>query len=215
MGNRVTRVSAALVVSLLIAAAAFSGDADRPSVVVVLVDDLRWDEIGCAGHSFVQTPHIDRIAREGARFRNAFATTPLCSPVRACLLTGQYAHRHGITDNTDRSRQSHELMTFPRVLHSRGYETAYVGKWHMGNDDTPRPGFDHWVCMPGQGTSFDPVLNENGTRVKSAGHTTDVLNERAVRFLRRERTKPFCLYLAHKALHPELVQYDDGSISDP
>lgn len=126
-----------------------------------LVDDLRWDEIACAGHPFVQTPGIDRIAREGARFRNAFCTTPLCSPVRASLLTGQYAHNHGIIDNTNCSRQSHELITFPRILHENGYETGYIGKWHMGNDDTARPGFDYWTCMAGQDTSFDPVLNEN------------------------------------------------------
>ena len=189
--------------------------ATQPNIIVVLVDDLRWDEIGCAGHPFVRTPNIDRIAYEGARFRNAFCTTPLCSPVRASLLTGQYAHHHGVTDNTDRSRQSHRLPTFPRVLQETGYETAYIGKWHMGNDDTARPGFDYWLSMKGQGTSFDPVLNENGRRVKAAGHTTDVLNRYAVRFTGRQRSRPFCLYLAHKALHPELIQYDDGSISDP
>jgi len=187
----------------------------RPSMIVVLVDDLRWDEIGCAGHPFVKTPNIDRIAHEGARFRNAFCTTPLCSPVRASLLTGLYTHHHGILDNTDRSAASHKLMTFPRVLQKAGYETAYVGKWHMGNDDTPRPGFDYWVSMKGQGTSFDPVLNENGRRVKHTGHTTDVLNAKAAAFVRTKRDRPFCLYLAHKALHPELIQYDDGSISDP
>jgi N-acetylglucosamine-6-sulfatase len=186
-----------------------------PNFVVILVDDLRWDELGCMGHPFVRTPHIDRIAREGARFRNAFCTTPLCSPVRASLLTGQYAHNHGIIDNTNRSPQSHQLVTFPRILHQNGYDTGYVGKWHMGNDDTCRPGFDYWVSMKGQGTSFDPVLNENGVQTKTTGHTTDVLNDRVVRFVRRDRTKPFCLYVAHKALHPELVQYDDGSISDP
>jgi len=184
-------------------------------MIVVLVDDLRWDDIACAGHPFVKTPNIDRIAHEGARFRNAFCTTPLCSPVRASLLTGLYTHHHGILDNTDRSAASHRLKTFPRVLQKAGYETAYVGKWHMGNDDTPRPGFDYWVGMKGQGTSFDPVLNENGRRVKHTGHTTDVLNAKAAAFVRRKRDKPFGLYLAHKALHPELTQYDDGSISDP
>jgi N-acetylglucosamine-6-sulfatase len=191
------------------------GQPARPNFVVILVDDLRWDELGCTGHPFVRTPHIDRIAREGARLRNAFCTTPLCSPVRASLLTGQYAHNHGIIDNTNRSPQSHRLVTFPRILHENGYDTGYVGKWHMGNDDTPRPGFDYWVSMKGQGTSFDPVLNENGLQTKATGHTTDVLNDRVVRFVRRDRSKPFCLYVAHKALHPELVQYDDGSISDP
>jgi N-acetylglucosamine-6-sulfatase len=131
------------------------------------------------------------------------------------LLTGRYAHNHGIIDNTNRSEQSLKLVTFPRILHDNGYETGYIGKWHMGNDDTARPGFSYWACMAGQGTSFDPVLNENGTRIKSQGHTTDVLNDRAVLFVRRQRTEPFCLYLAHKALHPELVQYDGGSVSDP
>jgi len=189
--------------------------AERPNIVVVLVDDLRWDELGCTGHPFARTPHIDRIACEGVRFRNAFATTPLCSPSRACFLTGQYAHHHGIVDNINRSAQSHRLVTFPRILQAGGYETAYVGKWHMGNDDTARPGFDYWVSMKGQGTSFDPELNDNGSRSKYNGHTTDVLNEKAVAYVRQRRDKPFCLYIAHKALHPELVQYDDGSISDP
>lgn len=187
----------------------------RPNVVVVLVDDLRWDELGCTGHPFVRTPHIDRIANEGARFRNAFCTTPLCSPVRACLLIGQYTHRHGILDNTNRSEASHRLQTFPRLLHDAGYETAFIGKWHMGNDNTARPGFDEWACLKGQGTSFDPVMSINGERVAHTGHTTDVLNQRAVEFVNRSRDKPFCLYLSHKALHPELVQRDDGSISDP
>ncbi len=186
-----------------------------PNFVIVLVDDLRWDEIGCAGHPFVRTPHIDRIASEGARFRNAFCTTPLCSPVRACLLTGLHTHHHKILDNTNRSPESHRLKTFPQVLQKQGYQTAYVGKWHMGNDDTARPGFDHWVSMKGQGTSFDPVLNVNGQPQAFTGHTTDVLNQKAIEFLRQKRKQPFCLYLAHKALHPELTQFDDGSITDP
>lgn len=187
----------------------------RPNIVVVLVDDLRWDEIGCMGHPFVRTPHIDRIANEGARFRNAFCSTPLCSPVRACLLTGQYTHNHGILDNINRSQHSHTLKTFPQSLQKAGYETAYIGKWHMGNDDTARPGFNHWVSMKGQGTSFDPVLNENGKRVKYSGHTTDVLNQKVHAFVKQKREKPFCIYIAHKALHPELTQRDDGSITDP
>ena len=186
----------------------------HPNIVVVLVDDLRWDEIGCAGHPFVRTPNIDRIAAEGVRFRNAFCTTPLCSPVRACLLTGLHTHHHGILDNINRSEQSHRLKTFPHALQRAGYETAYVGKWHMGNDDTARPGFDYWVSMRGQGTSFDPSLNVDGKRQSFSGHTTDVLNEKAVAFVARRRDKPFCLYVAHKALHPELTQRDDGSITD-
>src|SRR5215213_8257013 len=84
----------------------------RPNIVFILVDDLRWDELHCTGHPFAESPHADRLAREGANFQNAFATTPLCSPSRASFLTGQYPHRHGITDNTDRSSASHKLVTW-------------------------------------------------------------------------------------------------------
>jgi N-acetylglucosamine-6-sulfatase len=186
----------------------------RPNIVLILMDDLRWDDLGCAGHPFVKTPHIDRLAREGVSFQNAFATTPLCSPSRASFLTGLYAHSHGIVDNVDRSPQSHKLQTFPQGLQAAGYETAYVGKWHMGNDDTRRPGFDHWVSIKGQGVYHDPELNVDGQTVKVQGYVTDVFNDRAVEFLERRRDKPFCLYLAHKAVHPDLTQFNDGSVSD-
>lgn len=187
----------------------------RPNIVFILVDDLRWDELGCAGHPYLKTPHIDRIAKEGARFLNAFATTPLCSPSRTSFLTGCHAHTHGIIDNTDRSKLSHELDAFPRRLQGAGYETGFLGKWHMGNDDTPRPGFDYWACLKGQGTSNNPELNEDGERHKLSGYTTDLLNGRANAFIERKRDKPFLLYLAHKGLHPELAQRTDGSLSDP
>jgi len=117
----------------------------RPNFVFILMDDLRWDELHCTGHPFVETPNIDRIAAEGAKFRNAFVTTPLCSPSRASFLTGLYAHAHGIHDNTDRSAQSMALPIYPRLLQAAGYETGFVGKFHMGNDDRPRPGFDYWA----------------------------------------------------------------------
>lgn len=181
-----------------------------------MVDDLRWDELGCTGHPFAQSPNAGRLAREGVLFDSAFASTPLCSPSRASFLTGQLAHRHGIKDNTDRSALSHRLTTWPRLLHDAGYETAFLGKWHMGNDDSPRPGFDHWISFPGQGESVDPMLNLNGKTQRVKGYVTDVLTERAVDLLRRRRSRPFCLYLAHKAIHPNIMQRADGSIQgDP
>jgi N-acetylglucosamine-6-sulfatase len=186
----------------------------RPNLLLVVVDDLRWDDIGAAGHPFVRTPHIDRLAREGVRFLNAFATTPLCSPSRASILTGLYAHRHGILDNTDHSAASHALPTFPRRLRAAGYETAFIGKWHMGNDETPRPGFDFWVSMKGQGEAVDPVLHEDGRSASVPGYVTDILTERALSFLARPRQRPFFLMLAHKALHPNVLQRDDGSTAD-
>jgi len=184
----------------------------RPNFVFVLVDDLRFDELGCTGHPFAQTPNCDRLAREGANFRNAFATTPLCSPSRASFLTGLYAHTHGVTDNVARDEHSHRLTTWPRMLHDGGYETAFVGKWHMGNDDSPRPGFDRWVSFRGQGECFNPDLNVDGRAVKSSGYVTDILTDHCVEFLGRGRSKPFCLYLAHKAVHPNVQQANDGSV---
>lgn len=192
-----------------------SAQTARPNIVVILMDDLRWDELHCTGHPFALTPNLDRMAAEGATFRNAFVTSPLCSPSRACFLTGQYAHAHGITDNTDRSPASHRLHTFPRDLHASGYETAFVGKWHMGVDDSPRPGFDSWVAFPGQGTYFNPQLNVDGKHVKETGYTTDILTRYAVEALSRRRAAPLCLWFAHKAVHPELTQFADGSVSDP
>ena len=184
----------------------------RPNIIVILMDDLRWDEMD---YPFVRGPNIQRIARDGVRFTNAFVTTPLCSPSRASILTGHYAHKHGITDNTDRSKRSHELLTFPRLLHDAGYETAFIGKWHMGLDDSARPGIDHWVSVKGQGSYLDPEFNVNGKREMIPGYFSDILNRFALDFLKQEHAKPYLLYVSHKAVHPDLVQNADGSLSDP
>ena len=184
----------------------------RPNIVFILIDDLRWDELGIAGHPFLKTPNIDRIGSEGALFRNAFLVGPLCSPSRASFLTGQYPHVHGITDNVDRSAASHKLNTFPLLLHQSGYATAFIGKWHMGNDDSPRPGFDRWVSFKGQGSYLNPEINDDGRDVKPNGYITDLLTTYAVEFIRRKHDKPFLVYLAHKAIHPEVMQHNDGSV---
>ncbi len=201
-------------ISLILTACAGCGrreGAKPPNIVVILMDDVRWDDIGAYGHPWVRTPNIDRLATEGIRFDLAFAATPLCSPNRACLLTGQYAHAHGIGDNVDRSELSHRLATFPRILHDAGYATAYIGKWHMGIDDSPRPGFDYWLSIQGQGRYFDPEMNENGERKTIPGYITDILTDKSVDFIRQTRDKPFLLYLAHKAVHPNIFQYADSS----
>lgn len=187
---------------------------ERPNVVVVVVDDWRWDEFGAAGHPYLETPNIDRIAAEGALFVNAFHAVPLCSPNRATLLTGQFPSTHGIIDNVSRSLASHRLATFPQALQRSGYRTAFLGKWHMGNDPTPRPGFDYWVGLPGQGRSVNPEFHEDGQLHLVEGYTTDLLTDRAISFIRREQAGPFLVYLAHKAIHPDVRQRDDGSV-DP
>ncbi|HJS21214.1 MAG TPA: sulfatase-like hydrolase/transferase [Steroidobacteraceae bacterium] len=186
----------------------------RPSIILIIIDDMRWDEFGAGGHPYLETPHIDRLAREGASFSQVIHATPLCSPNRACLLTGQYVARHGVYNNADRSLLSHLLPTFPQELKRAGYTTALVGKWHMGNDPTPRPGFDYWVSFAGQGKIVDPELFEKGRLEKVSGYVTDLLTDRALEFIRSQRgtQRPYFLCLAHKALHPDAIQRNDGSL---
>lgn len=213
MSTRGLIVSAAFF--LLTATGFCAPPSSKPNLIFILVDDLRWDDLGCAGHPFSKTPNIDRLAREGAQFRNAFATTPLCSPSRASILTSEYPHIHGIIDNTERSPQSHKLKTFPQELHRAGYETAFFGKWHMGNDNTPRAGFDRWFCLQGQGSTFDAVVNNDGHKEQTRGYVTDILNEQSLQFIKQKRSRPFFVYLSHKAMHPETSQGPDGKLSDP
>jgi arylsulfatase A-like enzyme len=174
--------------------------ADRPNVVFILTDDQRWDTMSCAGHKFLKTPNLDRIAEEGAHFLNMFVTTSLCSPSRASFLSGLYAHTHGVTNNfTD---YPSEMTSFPMRLRQEGYETAYIGKWHMGEkDDRKRPGFDYWVSHAGQGKYFDNTWNLNGERRVVEGYYTTRVTDMAVDWLRRPRSKPFLLILGHKAPH--------------
>ena len=184
----------------------------KPNFLVVLIDDLRFDELGICGHPYMKTPHIDRIGHEGAMFTSAFHTTPLCSPNRASILTGQYASRHGIIDNVARDAHSHRLPNYHVILQRLGYETAHVGKWHMGNSGGPRPGYDRWVSFPGHGSIVDPVLNIDGDERQHEGYITDLLNGHAVDFLKQKRDKPFALFFAHKAVHPDAYQAADGTI---
>ena len=209
------RYQSAFVLVLLLSAAISGLAAEaRPNVIMIVVDDLRHDEFAAGGHPFLETPNIDRLAAEGAMFTNAYHVTPLCSPNRASLLTGQYVSRHGILDNTSRSLASHRLDLFPRDLQAAGYLTAHVGKWHMGNDPSPRPGYDYWVSFSGQGRLTDPELYEDGGLRPVKGYITDIFTDRALQFMDRARIeeRPFFLYIGHKAVHPESRQLDDGSI---
>jgi N-acetylglucosamine-6-sulfatase len=189
----------------LLSGAAVTAQSDRPrNVVFILSDDHRYDFMGFMDRApkFLETPHLDRLAREGMHLRNAFVSTSLCSPSRASILTGQYMHHHRVVDN---QRPVPAGTTFfPQHLQRAGYQTAFVGKWHMGHDlDRPRPGFDYWASFKGQGTYFDPELNINGQRRRFEGYNADVLSGLAVDWLRnrRDRDKPFFLYLSFKAVH--------------
>lgn len=161
---------------------------------------MRWDAMSSASHPFFHTPNIDRIADEGVRFSNAFVTTSLCSVSRASFLTGTYAHTHGVRGN-DRNDPDPAIPTFPRLLRESGYVTGFIGKWHMAPHAGPRPGFDYWLSFRGQGVYLNPTLNENGQEFQASGYVTDLLTDYAVEFLERQQTRPFCLYLSHKAAH--------------
>jgi N-acetylglucosamine-6-sulfatase len=178
------------------------------NVILIITDDQRYDALGFArGQPFLETPQLDALATAGVHFKNAFVTTALCSPSRASILTGLYAHQHGVVDNNH--PVGRELVFFPEYLQKAGYDTALVGKWHMGGDsDEPQRGFGHWVSFRGQG-SYVPSehgLNVNGKRVPQTGYITDELTEHALAWLaRRKRDKPFFLLLGHKAVHSKLV----------
>jgi len=179
---------------------------DRPNIIFVLVDDQRYDFLSFLGHPWIETPHIDRLAGRSIYFTNAFVTTSLCSPSRASILTGQYAHTHQVIDND--TPVPGGTPTFPVELQRGGYTTAFIGKWHMGGaDDRPRPGFDYWASFKGQGPYNDPTMNINGRLVSKEGYTPDILTDLAVDFIREQAPKeqPYCLYLSHKSIHESFV----------
>ena len=185
--------------------------AKNPNIIFIVVDDWRFDEFGAAGHPYLETPNIDRLAAGGVMFTRAYHAVPLCSPNRASILTGQYPSGHGVFDNVARSRKSHLLKTFPQALKQSGYKTAFIGKWHMGNDPTPRPGFDSWTAIPGQGRTINPELYEQGKKHVVKGYITDILTDRAVTVIEEKHDRPFFIYIGHKAMHPDISQLDDGS----
>jgi N-acetylglucosamine-6-sulfatase len=174
------------------------------NVIFILADDHRYDFMGFTGKvPGLETPNMDKLAHEGAHLANAFVTTSLCSPSRASILTGQYAHTHTVVDN--QSPAPANLVYFPQYLQQAGYQTAFLGKWHMGGEtDAPRPGFNYWASFQGQGVYYNPLLNINGKHIqyKDSTYITDLLTDLSLEWLKkRDKNKPFFLYLSHKAVH--------------
>jgi len=192
--------------------------AQKPrNVIFILLDDLRYDGMGFLQPG-LKTPNIDALARGGSYFPNTVVTSSLCSPSRATILTGMTARNHGVVDNNHSSEDG--LTFFPRYLQQAGYQTAFIGKWHMGSDtDAPRPGFDKWISFKGQGAYYPTngiapaaaargernMLNVDGKAVAQKGYLTDELTDYAMSWLEKERdpNKPFFLYLSHKAVHSD------------
>ena len=191
-----------LLLTLLLATLAGpAAAADRPNIVFIMSDDHAAHAIGAYGSRVNTTPNIDRLAREGMRFDNVFVTNSICTPSRAAILTGQYAHRNGVPvfNRFDSSRQ-----TVARLLQAGGYYTGMIGKWHLGSDPA---GFDRWEILPGQGAYNDPVLyTADGEKTYTGRYVTDVITELGLDFIRtRPPGKPFFLMLHHKAPHRNWV----------
>ncbi len=182
---------------------------ERPrNILFVLTDDHRYDAMGfLKAQDFGETPTLDWLAREGRFFRNAMVTTALCSPSRASIFTGLYAHQHRVVDNNHPIPPG--LVYYPEYLQHAGYDTAFIGKWHMGAEtDTPQPGFDHWVSFKGQGhyLPHPDGLNVNGRKVPQKGYITDELTDYAIDWIgKRDRNRPWMMHLAHKAVHSEFI----------
>jgi len=195
-----------------------------PNIVLILSDDQRYDTLSAAGHPFIETPNIDRLAREGAMFDNSFVITSLCNPSRATLLTARYTHRTGITSNTPEPAKE-PLPTVALRLKAAGYQTAFFGKYHLSESCEPRSGFDHWECLAGHrghGAYENSRINVDGTVIRSNGYSTDVMAERASAWIAAHRAAPFFILLSlknpHLPMKPPARHRDlfaDSDISEP
>jgi arylsulfatase A-like enzyme len=174
--------------------------AERPNILFVMSDDHGYQAVGAYGSGLAATPNIDRIAAAGVRFDRCYVTNSLCGPSRATILTGKYSHKNGFYDNVSQRPFDGSQQTFPKLLQSAGYQTAVVGKWHLKSEPT---GFDHWEILPGQGRYYRPeFITPSGQRAED-GYVTELITDKALDWLRtgRDRSKPFCLLVHHKATH--------------
>jgi len=180
--------------------------AKLPNIVFIMSDDHAAHAISAYGSRLIKTPNIDRLAKEGMRFTNCFVTNSICTPSRAAILTGKYAHANGVPvfNHIDNSQPM-----LQKYLQQAGYYTGVIGKWHLGGNDPKRPddgrpvGFDYWNILPGQGAYFDPVMIEMGERKQLKGYTTDIITDLSIQFIQRNarQGKPFFLMSHHKAPH--------------
>ena len=198
-----SRIKAAYALPLAAAGLSACSEAveqERPNIIFIMTDDHTTQAMSCYGGNLIETPNMDRIADEGMRFDNCYATNALSGPSRACILTGKFSHRNGFTDNA--STFDGSQLTFPKVMRENGYATGVVGKWHLISKPQ---GFDHWSILLGQneqGNYYKPVFYENGTVVNEDGYVTDVITDKAIEFIDEVHDeKPFMLMLHHKAPH--------------
>lgn len=168
-----------------------------PNIIFIMTDDHGYQAMSAYDDRYIQTPNLDRIAQEGVLFRNSFVSNSICAPSRAVLLTGKHSHLNGQIDN--RVRFDSSQATFPKYLQAAGYQTGLIGKWHLKSQPT---GFNHWEVLIGQGNYYNSDFIENGERKRSHGYVTDVITDKSINWLEeRDKEKPFCLLVHHKATH--------------
>ena len=187
---------------LIVPLAANAAPKGAPNIVFLFCDDLAYQAISAYGDSrkLLETPGMDRIAKEGMRFDRCLVTNSICGPSRAAVLTGKYSHANGFYNNSNSTFDGSQT-TFPKLLQKAGYSTAMIGKWHLMSDPT---GFDYWNILPGQGVYYNPVTIDNGKDVKHEGYVTDIIGDLSLDWLKnRDKTKPFLLMCQHKAPHRE------------
>lgn len=181
----------------------------RPNILIIVSDDHAYQTIGAYGSKLMQTPAIDRIAKEGVLFQKAYVTNSICGPSRAVILTGKYSHKNGFKDN-EHSRFNGAQNTFIKELTRNGYQTAWIGKWHL---ETVPQGFTYWQVLPGQGQYYNPdFIQMDSSRKRYEGYVSNVIEDEAEAWLnRRDTAKPFCLVIGHKATHrtwiPDTVDF--------
>jgi len=198
------------------------------NILFIYSDDHAAQTISAYGSKINKTPNIDRLARRGAVFVNSFCGNSLCGPSRATVLTGKHSHIHGFMVN-EKTAFDGRQQTFPKLLQKAGYQTAIIGKWHLGSDPT---GFDYWEILPNQGHYYNPNLYEKGENTdpkmwkwgdRYHGYVTDIITDLSIRWLeKRDKSRPFLLMCQHKAAHgpwaPPLKYlhlYDDVTIPEP
>lgn len=170
----------------------------KPNILFIMTDDHTTQAMSCYGSNLIETPNLDRIAKEGMLFNNCYVTNSICAPSRAAILTGKFNHINGVTDNSKVFDPSQ--MTYPKLLKKAGYETSVIGKWHLGSNPT---GFDYWCVLPAQGDYYQPDFIEMGDTVREPGYVTDIITKKAIKWLDKDRdaSKPFALVYQHKAPH--------------
>lgn len=190
-------ITAIVIVFMMNCSSKNSAPTERPNILYIMTDDHGYQAISAYSDQLISTPNLDRLADEGVIFRNSFVTNSICGPSRAVMLTGKHSHKNGMIDNGTEFDGTQQ--TFPKLMQKAGYQTAIVGKWHLRSDPT---GFDYWNILPGQGQYYNPDFIEMGEKKQIEGYATTITTDLAINWLdKREKEKPFCLLLHHKAPH--------------